>query len=176
MAIGAMSSKFTVNPRRNREGGTYDWGGINPSNMPKRLFGLSISVQEALSDFMLSHLLPGRYVLIDDDLTDQRARAVGMEKADQAAREVLLGAASERSKICIGSRDVQPFLEASRPMPDVLLRGERECKRAVASWCQFHNAGSFGFTYAIVGRGPALTRCCRDCQVSGCLAHESSWA
>lgn len=115
MAIGTMSSKFTVNPRRNREGGTYDWGGINPSNMPKRLFGLSISVQEALSDFMLSHLLPGRYVLVDDDLTDQRSRAVGMDKADQAAREVLLGAASERSKICIGNRDFQSFLRHLAP-------------------------------------------------------------
>jgi uncharacterized protein len=103
VAVGTMSSKFTVNPRRNREGGTYDWGGINPSNMPKRLFGLSISVQEALSDFMLTHLLPERYVLVDDDLTDQRARAVDLDKADRAAREVLLGVASERSKICLGN-------------------------------------------------------------------------
>jgi predicted acylesterase/phospholipase RssA len=125
MAIGTMSSKFTVNPRRNREGGTYDWGGINPANMPKRLFGLSISVQEALSDFVLSHLLPGRYVLVDDDLTDQRARAVGLDKADQAAREVLLGAASERSKICIGSREFQPFLRHLAP-PPTFFYGENE--------------------------------------------------
>jgi hypothetical protein len=89
------------------------------------LFGLSISVQEALSDFVLSHLLPGRYVLVDDDLTDQRARAVGLDKADQAAREVLLGAASERSKICIGSREFQPFLRHLAP-PPTFFYGENE--------------------------------------------------
>ncbi|EHP39852.1 patatin [Cupriavidus basilensis OR16] len=110
MAVGTMSSKFTVNPRRNREGGTYDWGGVNPANMPKRVFGLSISVQEALSDFMLSHLLSKRYFLVDDDLTDQRARAVALDRADSAAKEVLLGAATERSKICIGNQDCRSFL------------------------------------------------------------------
>ncbi|MEM5275263.1 CBASS cGAMP-activated phospholipase [Cupriavidus taiwanensis] len=142
MAIGTMSSKFTVNPRRNREGGTYDWGGINPANMPRRLFGLSISVQEALSDFMLSHLLPGRYVLVDDDLTDQRARAVGMDRADHAAREVLLGAASERSKICIGSREFQPFLRHLAPAP-TFFYGENEnagvfARRGIGATAQVH--------------------------------------
>src|SRR5690606_12077951 len=41
LSVGTMSSKFTVDPRRNRQGGTYDWGGLHPANMPKRLFGLS---------------------------------------------------------------------------------------------------------------------------------------
>ena len=112
-----MSSKFTVDPRKNREGGTLDWGGLNPANMPKRLFGLSISVQESLSKNMLEHRLQERYLHVDDDLTDQRAQAVALDKADSAAREVLLGAASERSKICIGNTRCQSFLHHTPRIP-----------------------------------------------------------
>ncbi|MCG8986228.1 patatin-like phospholipase family protein [Delftia acidovorans] len=111
ISIGTMSSKFTADPRRNRSGGTYDWGGLHPANMPKRLFGLSISVQESLSDFMLKHSLSTRYVPIDDLLTDERAGAVALDKTNAPAREVLIGAASEKSKACIGREDVQAFLK-----------------------------------------------------------------
>ena len=117
LSVGTMSSKFTVDPRRNREGGTFDWGGVNPANMPKRLFGLSISVQESLSDHMLKHRLQERYLHVDDDLTDQRAQAVALDKADSAAREVLLGSASERSKICIGNSQCQSFLRHTPRSP-----------------------------------------------------------
>ena len=110
LSIGTMSSKFTANPGRNRDGGTYDWGGINPANTAKRLFGLSISVLESLSDFMLRHRLPGRYIHIDETLTDERASAVALDKADGPAKEVLLGAASEQSKFWLGKDELQPFL------------------------------------------------------------------
>jgi len=111
ISIGTMSSRFTADPRRNRSGGTYDWGGFHPANMPKRLFGLSISVQESLSDFMLKHRLGARYVSLDDLLTDERARAVALDKTNAPAREVLIGAASEKSKVCLGREDCQEFLQ-----------------------------------------------------------------
>ena len=110
LSIGTMSSKFTANPGRNRDGGTYDWGGINPTNTPKRLFGLSISVLESLTDFMLRHRLPGRYIHIDETLTDERASAVALDKADRPAKEALMGAASEQSKFWLGKDEFQPFL------------------------------------------------------------------
>lgn len=125
LSVGTMSSKFTVDPRRNREGGTFDWGGINPANMPKRLFGLSISVQESLSKNMLKHSLQERYLHVDDDLTDQRAQAVALDIADSAAREVLLGAASERSKICIGNTQCQVFL-SHIPRHPIFYNGENK--------------------------------------------------
>lgn len=122
LSVGSMSSKFTVDPRASRAGGTLDWGGPNPANTPKRLFGLSISVQEALSNFMLGHQLRERYLHVDDDLTDQRARAVALDKADASAQEVLLGAASERSKFCIGDALFQRFM-THQPSPPVFYYG-----------------------------------------------------
>lgn len=116
-SIGTMSSKFTADPRRNRKGGTFDWGGLNPVNTPRRLFGLSVSVQESLTDFMLGHSLPNHYVHLDDDLTDERAGAVAIDQADKAAQEVLLGAASERSKVCIGRADCQAFFTHKPSLP-----------------------------------------------------------
>lgn len=128
LSVGTMSSKFTVDPRKNREGGTFDWGGLNPANMPKRLFGLSISVQESLSKNMLEHSLQERYLHVDDDLTDQRAQAVALDKADDAAREVLLGSASERSKICISNTQCQSFLRHT-PRSSIFYYGEnKNCK------------------------------------------------
>lgn len=118
VAIGTMSSKFTVDPSGNREGGTFDWGGWNPTVMPKRLFGLAISAQESLTDFQLRHRLhPGHYFHIDEDLTDERARAVALDKADAAAREVLLGAAAESSKTWLGKPEFRAVLQhrAHRP-------------------------------------------------------------
>lgn len=117
ISIGTMSSKFTADPRRNRSGGSYDWGGLNPANMPKRLFGLSISVQESLSDFMLKHRLPSRYMHLDDVLTDQRAGAVALDKADGPAQEVLIGAAAERSKVVIGQAEFQQYLQHQATTP-----------------------------------------------------------
>ncbi|KKO62259.1 putative sporulation hydrolase CotR [Janthinobacterium sp. KBS0711] len=118
MSIGTMSSRFTVDPRRNRAGGTYDWGGLNPSNMPKKLFGLSISVQESLSDFMLCHrLTKDRYYHVDDNLTDETAKAVALDKADAPAREALLGSASQRSKACLGDPYFLSFLKHKPATP-----------------------------------------------------------
>lgn len=118
VAIGTMSSKFTVDPSGNRKGGTFDWGGWNPTVMPKRLFGLAISAQESLTDFQLRHRLhSGHYFHIDEDLTDERARAVALDKADAAAREVLLGAAAESSKTWLGKSEFRAMLQhrAHRP-------------------------------------------------------------
>ncbi len=118
LSIGTMSSRFTVDPRHNRSGGTYDWGGLNPANMPKKLFGLSISVQESLSSFMLKHrLTEGRYFHVDDLLTDAQSRAVALDKADKAAQEALLGSASQRSKACLGNPEFLRFLNHRAAAP-----------------------------------------------------------
>jgi len=122
VAIGTMSSKFTVDPSGNRQGGTFDWGGWNPTVMPKRLFGLAISAQESLTDFQLRHRLhSGHYFHIDEDLTDERARAVALDKADAAAREVLLGAAAESSKTWLGKPEFRAVLQHRAHRPTFLF-------------------------------------------------------
>lgn len=127
LSVGTMSSSFTVDPRRTPTGGAFDWGGWWPLNMPKRLFGLTISAQEGITGHMLSHRLQDRYVHIDDPLTDERARAVQLDSTDPAAQEVLLGTASERSKRCLGDPDIQAFLEHS-PSEPVFFHGEHAQK------------------------------------------------
>lgn len=118
LSIGTMSSKFTVNPERNRAGGTLDWGGWWPVNAPKRLFGVSISAQEEMTKNVLEHQLPrGRYVHIDDVLTDERAQAVALDKADAAAREVLLGSAAEAAKKFVGSAAFKEFMQYTASPP-----------------------------------------------------------
>jgi len=112
VAIGTMSSRFTVDPRRNRGGGTYDWGGWHPANTPKRLFGVAISAQESMVHHLLGHqLVLGQYFHVDDELTDARARAVALDKANAAAREVLLGAGAERAKWCLGDPAFRAVLQ-----------------------------------------------------------------
>ena len=91
--------------------------------MSRRLFGLSISAQEVLSDFMLGHRLGNRYLHVDDELHDERARAVALDVADQNAREVLLGAATQRSKTSISKPEFRTFLEHS-PSKPVFFYGE----------------------------------------------------
>ena len=104
IAIGTMSSRFTVNPAKNRLGGMLDWGGVSPAATPKKLFGLAISAQETLVHHQLEHLLAeGHYFHLDDVLTDERAQAVALDKADKSAREVLLGSAEECSKRFLGN-------------------------------------------------------------------------
>jgi patatin-like phospholipase/acyl hydrolase len=124
LSIGTMSSLFTVNPKRNRAGGTLDWGGIFPANTPKRLFGLAISVQESITNSMLKHRLTDkRYLHVDDILSNDKAHAVALDKTDHAAREALLGSATEQSKRCLGNDRFMQFLKHT-PTTPVFYHGE----------------------------------------------------
>lgn len=128
LSVGTMSSRFTVDPRRNRDGGVRDWGGWSPVKMSHRLFGLSISAQEVLTDLMLGHRLGDRYLHVDDELHDERARAVGLDVANEAAQEVLLGTATQQSKVCISKPAFRTFLDHS-PSKSVFFYGENAHSR-----------------------------------------------
>lgn len=129
LSIGTMSSRFTVDPRRNRGGGVLDWGKGSPMGMARRLFGLSISAHETLTNFMLSHTFGERHLHVDDELNDERARAVSLDAADKYAREVLLSAAVERSKFCVSNPVFKTFLEHS-PSESTFYYGEHSKSRS----------------------------------------------
>lgn len=116
LAIGTMSSRFTVDPRRNSNGGILDWGRGSPVSAAQRLFGVTISVQESLTDNILLHrLTSNRYVKLDDPLTPDRANAVGLDRTGSAAREVLIGSAKERAKHALGDSQIDSFLKHIAP-------------------------------------------------------------
>jgi len=117
MSIGTMSSRVTADPRKKANGGYMEWGGGNALKAADRLFTLAISVQEGLSCNMLDHRLRDHYLHIDDENTDERARAVALDKTDAAARKVLLGVAEQRSKWCISDSRVQSFMNYQAPTP-----------------------------------------------------------
>lgn len=124
LSIGTMSSKLTANPNQNRRGGMLGWGGWNPVNTPKKLFNLSISSQEAVTDFMLKHWLQERYFHVDEILTGDKALAVGLDKATPAAIEALEGSAAQASKSRLGDEAFRRFLEHRAP-PVVFFHGPR---------------------------------------------------
>jgi uncharacterized protein len=124
LAIGTMSSAFTVNPENNCDGGLRDWGQGSPAGAMQRLFGITISAQESLAHYMLQHRLRERFTLLDDVLTPDCAQAVALDKTDGPAREVLVGNALERAKHALGSTTVDQFLQHQAP-PARLFYGKR---------------------------------------------------
>lgn len=116
LSVGTMTSRFTVDPRRSVAGGILDWGRGNPVSAAQRLFGVTISVQESLTDNILEHrLTKDRYIRLDDLLTPDRANAVSLDRTDEAAREVLIGSANERAKHALGNPLVSEILQHTAP-------------------------------------------------------------
>lgn len=135
LSIGTLSSRFTANPKQNRDGGVRDWGNWNPLMMARRLFGISISAQEVLTNFMLGHRLQGRYLHVDVEIpaSDERAQVIALDSANQSAREILLGAAENSFKQHIRKPEFQSFLEHSSSSPiffhgeNANTKGESQC-------------------------------------------------
>lgn len=125
MSIGTMSSKFTVSPKQGTAGGAMDWGRNRFWNMPKRLFGLSISVQETLAKKMLEHKLEERFLHVDEIPSDERAAVIALDNTDRYAREALFGAASETSKAWLSNPTFRTFL-AHSPAKPVFHHGENK--------------------------------------------------
>jgi patatin-like phospholipase/acyl hydrolase len=132
LSIGTMSSKFTGNPKRYR-GGLYDWGGLSPLRSVQQLFGLSISIQENLTNFMLEHLLGERYVLLDDVPDSKELKFIGLDKTNKHAQEILLRYAKSRAKNFLGEDKSRNILNhvASSPIwfhgTNKNVEGEQPC-------------------------------------------------
>jgi patatin-like phospholipase/acyl hydrolase len=110
LAIGTMSSRYTVDPTQRRDGGLLDWGRAKSwrqllrfTNAPETIIQLGISVQESLCNKILEHRLGSRYILLDREQTKFSEEAVGLAKADVFSNEVLLGNAASVAQEFLGS-------------------------------------------------------------------------
>jgi patatin-like phospholipase/acyl hydrolase len=82
LSIGSLSSKYTVSKGANLNRGLFSWG----ANLMK----LSIAAQEISFDFLLQHKLGKRYLRIDEILTEELSRDIGLDRASESSRASLL--------------------------------------------------------------------------------------
>lgn len=109
LAIGTASSRVTADPTKPLDRGIARWA--------SSVFDLTISAQESLSKFMLKHTLPGRYLDMDVVLTEAQAASVGLDKTDQAAREVLMARANAVAQEFIGRAEFRAFMQHKPEAP-----------------------------------------------------------
>ena len=101
--VGTLSSRISANPKTNKLGGMLDWAhGKNLSNAPKNIIELTLSTQQQMMTFITQHLLKERYLSIDENLTNEAANYVSLDRTDAAAKEVLLSTAMQNSKEALG--------------------------------------------------------------------------
>ena len=86
--------------------------------MPARLFGLAISANETMTNYMLLHRLGhGRYVRMDDPVDGTLERAVELDRTDAKARLILSGHAEKRARHMLNDSRIQTLLSFSALTP-----------------------------------------------------------
>ena len=84
LSIGTMGGAFRMDASRQLNRGIFSWG--------EDLFFLTISAQEAVTDYMLQHQLGDRYCLIDELPSPKQEKNIGLDIASKAAIETLKSA------------------------------------------------------------------------------------
>jgi uncharacterized protein len=112
LAVGTMSSRYTVDPSQNLNGGLLDWGRakhkwqlIKALQAPESILQLGISVQESLCGHILKQKLLGRFTMIDSCQNEYSSSAVGLSKTDTFADDVLLANATSDAKRYVGMQE-----------------------------------------------------------------------
>ncbi len=109
LAIGTVTSQVTADPTNTPDRGKARWAGS--------IFELTISAQESLSKFMLSHSLGQRYLDVDVLVTEAQSGSVGLDKTDAAATNVLMGRANQVAKQFFGRADFRAFMSHTPDAP-----------------------------------------------------------
>ena len=102
LAVGTVTSQVTADPTKTLDRGKARWAGS--------IFELTISAQESLSKFMLSHSLGDRYLDVDVLVTEAQSASVGLDKTDAAATNVLVGRANHVAQQFFGRADFRAFM------------------------------------------------------------------
>ncbi|RUL66410.1 patatin [Dyella dinghuensis] len=114
LSIGTMSVKVNAGPAESGSGGMFDWGTLNPLNMPKRLFGLAISSSETTTDYMLRHrLTEERYFRADDNVDGTLEKSVELDCTNEKARRILRRFADDRARKMLNEPLIRKLLAYS---------------------------------------------------------------
>lgn len=81
LSIGTLSKKLTARANEKLDAGLWQWR--------ERLLLLTLSAQEASTDYMLKHHLGTQYYSIDSELTEEQANGIGIDTTTNDAVDLL---------------------------------------------------------------------------------------
>lgn len=118
LSIGTLSSKKTINPKTNKQGGLTDWGEGNVLKSASNIIDITLSSQQLFMNQLVKHRIKDNLVVIDENLTQSSAPYVGLDNATIWAKQILKGNASQSSKVALGKTEVLAFFDkkAIRPV------------------------------------------------------------
>ncbi len=83
LSIGALSAKITANQEKSTDRGLINWG--------EDLISLMMASQEGVTNYMLEQQLKDKYMKIDEFLSPEQTKSVGLDIATKGATQTLIG-------------------------------------------------------------------------------------
>lgn len=117
LSIGTLSSKKTINPKTNKQGGLTDWGEGNFLKSAPNIIDITLSSQQLFMNQLVKHRIKDNLVVIDENLTHSSAPYVGLDNATIWAKQILKGNASQSSKVALGKTEVLAFFDKIAILP-----------------------------------------------------------
>lgn len=107
LSIGTLSSTYSISAATKRDKGVASW--LKPPNFP--LIQTILAAQQQFSIQIVAHRLADRHVRIDNVLSETVMECVGLDKADAAAQQALLGLAAKDITDLLGTEQIKQFLQ-----------------------------------------------------------------
>lgn len=117
LSIGTLSSKKSINPKTNKQGGLTDWGEGNILKSASNIIDITLSSQQLFMNQLVKHRIKDNLVVIDETLSHSSAPFVGLDDASDSARQVLKSNASQSSKVALGKNEVLAFFDNATIQP-----------------------------------------------------------
>jgi len=109
LAIGTLQIDSTASAADRLDRGIRAWG--------NDLFTLTIAAQERAMNQIVAHRLGGRFMPINDTLTQNQVKDVSLDLADEQARQTLLGRADNSYQLSLKEGIATRFLTHNAPTP-----------------------------------------------------------
>jgi patatin-like phospholipase/acyl hydrolase len=106
LSIGTLSSRYSLPSDTPRDMGVAQW--LRPPVFP--LIETVLAAQQQFAIQIVRHRLGENYTRIDSEPSDRVMRSIGLDKADDAAQQALLGLASKHVSDVVGTEPLQRFL------------------------------------------------------------------